>query len=227
MCSLQQGTDSQVRQCCYTGKLKIRHFLLEVSDKSRILHLRKLVEIFSFHLYSDLDSIWIWLDWEKIGDPDVWKLICKSVWEKNWYKANTLYLLYLNDAILLSGLSIPHPFSFVFQSIGEELVSLEKGSIEGCQAFIKKHSQNLHPNHYYLMVSRHIYKILCVFRYFLFLMLFEKKIFACVEKLSHFSPDSDLRNLKVCGHSLPSLHPLAQNTGLWLVGAHHVTRIKF
>ena len=45
-------------------------------------------------------------------------------------------------------------FSFVFQSIGEELVSLEKGSIEGCQAFIKKHSQNLHPNHYYLMVSR-------------------------------------------------------------------------
>lgn len=132
---------------------------------------------------------------------------------KNWYKANTLYLLYLNDAILLSGLSIPHHFSFVFQSIGEELVSLEKGSIEGCQAFIKKHSQNLHPNHYYLMVSRHIDKILCVFGYFLFLMLFEKKIFACVEKLSHFSPDSDLRNLKVCGHSLPSLHPLAQNTG--------------
>jgi len=39
----------------------------------------------------------------------------------------------------------------VTQSIGEELVSLEKGSIEGCQAFIRKHSQNLHPNHYYLM----------------------------------------------------------------------------
>jgi len=39
----------------------------------------------------------------------------------------------------------------VTQSIGEELVSLEKGSIEGCQSFIKKHSQNLHPNHYYLM----------------------------------------------------------------------------
>ena len=42
---------------------------------------------------------------------------------------------------------------YYFQSIGEELVSLEKGSIEGCQSFIKKHSQNLHPNHYYLMVS--------------------------------------------------------------------------
>ena len=51
------------------------------------------------------------------------------------------------------GWRISHQFSFVFQSIGEELVSLEKGSIEGCQAFIKKHSQNLHPNHYYLMVS--------------------------------------------------------------------------
>merc|ERR1719282_1864135 len=39
----------------------------------------------------------------------------------------------------------------VTQSIGEELVSLEKGSIEACQSFIRKHSQNLHPNHYYLM----------------------------------------------------------------------------
>jgi len=38
----------------------------------------------------------------------------------------------------------------VTQSIGEELVMLEKGSVEACQAFIKKHSQNLHPNHYYL-----------------------------------------------------------------------------
>ena len=28
---------------------------------------------------------------------------------------------------------------------------LEKGSVEACQAFIKKHSQNLHPNHYYLL----------------------------------------------------------------------------
>ena len=42
--------------------------------------------------------------------------------------------------------------SAVTQSIGEELVSLEKGSIEACQSFIRKHSQNLHPNHYYLMV---------------------------------------------------------------------------
>ena len=109
---------------------------------------------------------------------------------RNCYKAFTLYLLYLNDGILLSGLSISHHFSFVFQSIGEELVSLEKGSIEGCQAFIKKHSQNLHPNHYYLMVSTHIDKILCVLGYFLFLMLYGKKNFAC-EKLSHFSPDSD------------------------------------
>ena len=40
------------------------------------------------------------------------------------------------------------------QSIGEELVMLEKGSVEACQAFIKKHSQNLHPNHYYLQVRR-------------------------------------------------------------------------
>ena len=31
---------------------------------------------------------------------------------------------------------------------------LEKGSIEACQAFIKKHSQNLHPNHYYLQVTK-------------------------------------------------------------------------
>jgi len=45
----------------------------------------------------------------------------------------------------------PHSFvDAVVQSIGEELVMLEKGSIEACQAFIKKHSQNLHPNHYYL-----------------------------------------------------------------------------
>jgi hypothetical protein len=41
----------------------------------------------------------------------------------------------------------------LLQSIGEELVMLEKGSIEACQAFIRKHSQNLHPNHYYLQVS--------------------------------------------------------------------------
>jgi len=40
--------------------------------------------------------------------------------------------------------------SAVTQSIGEELVMLEKGSIDACQGFIKKHSQNLHPNHYYL-----------------------------------------------------------------------------
>ena len=67
-----------------------------------------------------------------------------------------MYLLYtkLYIGIVVSVWSISHHFSFVFQSIGEELVSLEKGSIEGCQAFIKKHSQNLHPNHYYLMVSR-------------------------------------------------------------------------
>merc|ERR1719225_1019366 len=38
----------------------------------------------------------------------------------------------------------------VTQSIGEELVRLEKGSVEACQSFIRKHSQNLHPNHYYL-----------------------------------------------------------------------------
>lgn len=45
----------------------------------------------------------------------------------------------------------PHSFvDAVVQSIGEELVMLEKGSIEACQAFIRKHSQNLHPNHYYL-----------------------------------------------------------------------------
>lgn len=39
----------------------------------------------------------------------------------------------------------------VTQSIGEELAMMEKGSVEACQAFIKKHSQNLHPNHYYLL----------------------------------------------------------------------------
>ena len=39
------------------------------------------------------------------------------------------------------------------QSIGEELVRLEKGSVEACQSFIRKHSQNLHPNHYYLQVN--------------------------------------------------------------------------
>jgi len=39
----------------------------------------------------------------------------------------------------------------VIRSIGEELVRLERGVPEACQNFIKKHSQNLHPNHYYLM----------------------------------------------------------------------------
>lgn len=39
----------------------------------------------------------------------------------------------------------------VIRSIGEELVRLERGSVEACQNFIKKHSQNLHPNHYYLV----------------------------------------------------------------------------
>ena len=38
-----------------------------------------------------------------------------------------------------------------FQAIGEELITLEKGIPEACAGFIKKHSQNLHPNHYYLM----------------------------------------------------------------------------
>jgi len=38
----------------------------------------------------------------------------------------------------------------VSMSIGEEMVVMEKGNIDACQAFIKKHSQNLHPNHYYL-----------------------------------------------------------------------------
>ena len=38
-----------------------------------------------------------------------------------------------------------------FRSIGEELVRLERGNPEACQSFVKKHSQNLHPNHYYLM----------------------------------------------------------------------------
>ena len=39
----------------------------------------------------------------------------------------------------------------VIRSIGEELVRLERGSPEACQSFVRKHSQNLHPNHYYLM----------------------------------------------------------------------------
>ena len=41
--------------------------------------------------------------------------------------------------------------SAVIRSIGEELVRLERGNPEACQSFVKKHSQNLHPNHYYLM----------------------------------------------------------------------------
>ena len=65
------------------------------------------------------------------------------------------------NAVTQVQLSLPAQFYHlknftIFQSIGEELVSLEKGSIEGCQSFIKKHSQNLHPNHYYLMVSSNI-----------------------------------------------------------------------
>ena len=39
----------------------------------------------------------------------------------------------------------------VIRSIGEELVRLERGNPEACQNFIKKHSQNLSPNHYYLV----------------------------------------------------------------------------
>ena len=39
----------------------------------------------------------------------------------------------------------------VIRSIGEEIVRLERGSPEACQSFVRKHSQNLHPNHYYLM----------------------------------------------------------------------------
>lgn len=41
--------------------------------------------------------------------------------------------------------------SAVIRSIGEELVRLERVNPEACQSFVKKHSQNLHPNHYYLM----------------------------------------------------------------------------
>ena len=41
--------------------------------------------------------------------------------------------------------------SAVIRSIGEELVRLERGNPEACQSFVIKHSQNLHPNHYYLM----------------------------------------------------------------------------
>ncbi|XP_059080640.1 SET domain-containing protein SmydA-8-like isoform X1 [Tigriopus californicus] len=39
----------------------------------------------------------------------------------------------------------------VIRSIGEELVQLEKDNPEACLMFIKKHSQNLHRNHFYLM----------------------------------------------------------------------------
>lgn len=39
----------------------------------------------------------------------------------------------------------------VIRSIGEELVRLERNSPEACQSFVLKHSQNLHPNHHYLM----------------------------------------------------------------------------
>jgi len=39
----------------------------------------------------------------------------------------------------------------VTRSIGEELIKLEKSNMFACKNFLKKHSQNLHPNHYYLM----------------------------------------------------------------------------
>uniref|UniRef100_A0A0K2TV79 Protein msta n=2 Tax=Lepeophtheirus salmonis TaxID=72036 RepID=A0A0K2TV79_LEPSM len=45
----------------------------------------------------------------------------------------------------------PRFVNAVIRSIGEELISLEKGSPEACLSFVKKHSQNLHPHHFYLM----------------------------------------------------------------------------
>ena len=50
--------------------------------------------------------------------------------------------------------SIEEKFEYVeavTRSIGEELIKLEKSNMIACKNFLKKHSQNLHPNHYYLM----------------------------------------------------------------------------
>ena len=45
----------------------------------------------------------------------------------------------------------PEYVEAVTRSIGEELIKLEKSNVSSCKSFLKKHSQNLHPNHYYLM----------------------------------------------------------------------------
>ena len=50
----------------------------------------------------------------------------------------------------------------VIRSIGEELVRLERGVPEACQNFIKKHSQNLHPNHYYLVCNNMVSNIISI-----------------------------------------------------------------
>ena len=39
----------------------------------------------------------------------------------------------------------------ITKAIGEVVVQIEKNSVESCLNFIKRHSQNIHPNHYFLM----------------------------------------------------------------------------
>lgn len=46
---------------------------------------------------------------------------------------------------------MPEYVTAVIRSIGEELIKLEKSNATACKSFLKKHSQNLHYNHFYLM----------------------------------------------------------------------------
>ncbi len=57
------------------------------------------------------------------------------------------YILFTENPICSTGKYI----SAVIKSIGEEIVQLERNSEDACIKFIKKHSQNLHPNHFFLM----------------------------------------------------------------------------
>ncbi len=66
--------------------------------------------------------------------------------------------IYVNALVIVCALCFPiHTLSEkvqyaqYFRSIGEELISLERSNSGACKSFLRKHSQNLHNNHYYLM----------------------------------------------------------------------------
>ncbi len=69
--------------------------------------------------------------------------------EIRWALAENVYIV------------LPHP-CVCFRSIGEELIRLERGNPQTCLSFVKKHSQNLHPNHYYLVSQQKICIYVCV-----------------------------------------------------------------